>query len=88
VKVSIVSNDISCGKLIELLSKFPKDKPVKVLAAGEADFDRESIQEVGYPLVNYDDEIDGEGKPVFTEEDDTVCIFTKEYTDMLFMNGV
>ena len=87
MKVSIVS-DISVKELIKLLSVFPEDKPVKVLAAGEADFDRESIQEVGYPLVNYDDEIDDKGNPVFTEEDDTVCIFTKEYTDMLFMNGV
>ena len=81
-------SDISVKELIKLLSVFPEDKPVKILAAGEADFDRESIHEVGYPLVNYDDEIDGEGKPVFTEEDDVVCIFTKEYTDMLFMNGI
>ena len=83
-----MNSDITCGRLIELLSKFPEDKPVRVLAAGEADFDREVIKDVGYPLVNYDDELDSEGNPVFTEDDDCVCIFTKEYTDMLFMNGI
>lgn len=83
-----MSDEITCKKLIELLSVFPEDKPVRVLAAGEADFDREVIKDVGYPLVNYDDELDSEGNPVFTEDDDCVCIFTKEYTDMLFMNGI
>ena len=88
MKVSIVSDEITCKKLIELLSEFPEDKPVRVLDAGEADFDREVIKDVGYPLVNYDDELDSESNPVFTEEDDMVCIFTKEYIDMLFMNWI
>ena len=26
--------EVNCGKLIEMLSQFPKDKPVKILALG------------------------------------------------------
>lgn len=80
--------EITCKKLIQLLSSFPEDKPVKVLAAGVDDYDTETISDVDYPCVNYDDEIDEEGSPVFVKEEDFVAIFTKEYTDEMLMNGI
>ena len=81
--------EIYCGKLIELLSQFPKDKPVKILALGiENDLTEETIAEVAYPLYNYDDEIDEMGTPVFVQEDEWVGIFTKEYVDNMLMNGI
>lgn len=80
--------DITCKKLIQLLSAFPEDKPVKVLAAGVENYDTETISDVNYPCVNYDDEIDYEGNPVFVKEEDFVVIFTKEYTDKMLMNGI
>ena len=80
--------DITVKELIQLLSAFPEDKPVKVLAAGVENYDVETVQSVGYPCCNYDDEFDDEGNPIFVEEDDFVGIFTKEYTDELLMNGI
>lgn len=80
--------DITCKELIQLLSAFPEDKPVKILAAGVDDYDTETIESVAYPCCNYDDEIDDEGNPVFVEEEDWVGIFTKEYNHEMLMNGV
>lgn len=77
------------GELIESLEKFPKDKPVKIMALGiDGDCDECIIDVISYPLVNYDDEIDENGNPIFTEERDFVGIFTKEYSDFVFMNGI
>ena len=81
-------SDITCKKLIELLSTFPEDKPVKVLAVGVDSYDAETIECVDYPCYNYDDEIDDEGNPVFVQEDDWVGIFTEEYNEFMLMNGV
>lgn len=78
---------MNCGEAIELLSKFPKDKPVKILAEGADSYDTEDIDEIAYP-VYHDDEWDENGNPVFVQEDGMVCIFTKPYSEMMFMNGV
>lgn len=81
--------ECTIGKLIESLEKFPKDKPVKILALGiENDCSEETINSVDYPQVNYDDEIDEMGNPVFVEETDYVGIFTNEYCDFMLMNGI
>lgn len=80
--------EVNCGKLIEMLSQFPKDKPVKILALGVDYCDSEDINEVGYPLTNYDDEVDEKGNPVFVEEEDFVGIFTEDYVEHILMNGV
>ena len=85
--MSIVS-DITVKELIQLLSVFPEDKPVKVLAAGVDNYDTETVENVAYPCCNYDDEIDDEGNPVFVEENDWVGIFTKEYNEVMLMNGI
>lgn len=79
---------MDCGELIEKLSKFPKDKPVKILALGSENYDMETIDAVDYPCVNYDDEFDENDQPVFVTETEQVCIFTKEYTDNMLMNGI
>lgn len=82
-------NDMTCGELIGKLSKFPADKPVKVLALGiENDCTEESIESVDYPCANYDDEVDDEGCPVFVTEEDWVGIFTSEYNENMLMNGI
>lgn len=82
-------SDMNCGELIEKLSKFPKDKPIKILALGiENDLTEETIDSVDYPCTNYDEEIDEQGYPVFVEETEWVGIFTKEYTDNMLMNGI
>ena len=80
--------EITCKKLIQLLSSFPEDMPVKILAAGVENYDVETVQSVGYPCCNYDDEIDDKGNPVFVQEDNWVGIFTKEYNDEMLMNGI
>ena len=80
--------EMTIGMLIEKLSEFPIDKPVKVLAAGVENYDTETIDTVDYPCVNYDDEIDNEGSPVFVQEEDWVGIFTKEYNEEMLMNGI
>lgn len=81
--------EVNCGKLIELLSQFPKDKPVRILALGTDECGiEESISEVGYPCTNYDDECDEQGNIIWVAEDEWVGIFTKEYTDNMLMNGV
>ena len=81
-------SEVTCGKLIEMLSQFPKDKPVKILALGSEDYVTEDIYGVDYPCVNYDDEIDEKGNPVFVEETEWVGIFSKEYVDNMLMNGI
>ena len=82
---------MTCGELIESLSQFPKDKPVKILAKG-SDYDDdfpepEDIDSIGYPLEHIDDEYD-DGNPVLEENTSDVCIFTKDYVVMVIMNGV
>ena len=82
---------MNCGEAIELLSKFPKDKPVKVLACGndyEDDFpDIEAIEDISYPY-EFNDNYDENGNPVFDVNEDMVCIFTKLYSELMLMNGV
>lgn len=81
--------EFTIEKLIESLEKFPKDKPVKILALGiENDLNEETIHSVNYPLVHYDEAFNEEGSPVFFEEKDFVAIFTNEYCDFMLMNGV
>lgn len=82
---------MNCGEVIRLLSKFPEDKPVKVLACGN-DYsddlpDIEEIDSISYPL-EFNDEYDDEGNPLFDVDEGMVCIFTKGYTDMMLLNGV
>lgn len=78
----------TCGELIQCLSKFPKDKPVKILALGIDYCNDEEIYDADYPMVHQDDEYDEEGNPVFVKEDDCVYIFTKDYVENQLMNGV
>lgn len=79
---------MNCGQVIKLLSKFPKNKPVKILACGVDDYDSEDIDEIDYPVYHYPDEYDEKGNPIFVKEEDMVCIFTKPYSENMFMNGV
>ena len=78
--------------IINELNKYPKDKPVKILASNnnyEEDYpEPEEISEIGYAQI-FDDEYDTEtGQPIFHEDEDTGYIFTKNYNDMIFMNEV
>ena len=86
-----MGNQMTCGELINKLSKFPKDKPVKIIAMGseyEKDFpDTEDIGEIDYSYI-FEDEYDEEGEPILEENNEYVGIFTKEYCDDLLMNGV
>ena len=86
-----MSNQMTCGDLIKKLSKFPKDKPVKILAMGseyEDDFpEPENIGRVDYSYT-FEDEYDEKGEPILEENHEWVGIFTKEYCDDLLMNGV
>lgn len=79
---------MNCDELINQLSKFPKDKPVKILALGIDNCDYEEIDEVNYACVHQDDEYDDKGNPVFVTEEDCVYIFTKDYSEYILMNGV
>lgn len=82
-------NEINCEKLIKMLSQFPEDKPIRILALGmENDLTEETIGEVGYPIVHYDEEYDEKGNPILVAEDKWVGIFTKEYNDNILMNGI
>lgn len=82
-------DDMTCDELINKLSRFPKDKPVKILALGsDDDYESESIDDVDYACIHQDDEYDEKGNPVFVMETDCVYIFTKDYTENILMNGV
>ena len=75
----IEEDTLNCGELIKILSKYPADKPVKILACGSEDYESETISDVGYPNTWYDDL----GEDVFIEEKEWIGIFTHEYVDQL-----
>lgn len=83
---------MNCEDIIKELSKFLKDKPVKVLAYNtnyDEDYpEEEDISEIGYAQIFNDEFDENTGQPIFHEDLDTVYIFTKNYNDMMLMNGV